>query len=98
VRAAERRPSGTFFVELRETADGVPSITEINAGRFPSGVTSLLAIGDDNMVAMFASAAVGNAVAVTDPLRPALEHYLVRDIDTVPGVFPAADILQGVNS
>jgi hypothetical protein len=93
VRAVEQHPSGTYFVELRETSDGVPAITEINAGRFPSGVTSLLAIGDDNMVAAFASAAVDNPVAVADPLGAPQEHYLVRDIDTIPGVFSAADIL-----
>jgi hypothetical protein len=93
VRAVERHPSGTFFVELRETSNGVPAITEINAGRFPSGVTSLLAIGEDNMVAVFASAAVGNPVVMADPLRAPQEHYLVRDIDTIPGVFSASDIL-----
>jgi hypothetical protein len=71
----------------------VPAITEINAGRFPSGVTSLLAIGEDNMIAAFASAAVGNPIAVADPLGSPQEHYLVRDIDTIPGVFSTADIL-----
>jgi hypothetical protein len=59
VQALEKAPSGAFFVELKEAVDGVPSITEINAGRFPSGVTALLAVGNDNMVAAFASAAIG---------------------------------------
>jgi hypothetical protein len=95
VRAIEQKPSGAFFVELRETADGVPSITEINAGRFPSGVTSLLAIGDDNMVAVFASAAIGDPITVAEPLGSAQEYYLVRDIDATPGVFSATDLLEG---
>ena len=34
VRALEQHPSGTFCVELRESGDGWPAITEINAGRF----------------------------------------------------------------
>jgi hypothetical protein len=96
VRALERHPSGTFFIELKENGDGIPSITEINAGRFPSGVTALLAAGNDNMIAMFASAAVGKKVTVAEPCAPGPEHYLVRDIDAVPGVFSATDLLEGI--
>ena len=48
-------------MELKETADGVPAITEINSGRFPAGITALLAMGKDNMVALFAAAAAGQA-------------------------------------
>jgi carbamoylphosphate synthase large subunit len=92
VRAIERRPSGAFFVELKETAAGVPCITEINAGRFPAGVTALLAIGNDNMVAMFAAAATGRPVEVTSQSE-VKEYYLVRDLDNLPGVFSAADFL-----
>jgi hypothetical protein len=96
VQAIEQRPSGTFSVELKESVEGVPSITEINAGRFPAGVTALLALGNDNMVAVFASAAVGKAIAVSDPHGLAQEYYLVRDIDAVPRVFAATDVLEGV--
>lgn len=94
VRAIERHPSGAFFAELKETADGVPSITEINAGRFPSGVTALLAVGNDNMVATFATASVGEPIKVANPLGFAQEYYLVRDIDALPGVFSASDLLE----
>jgi hypothetical protein len=94
VRAIERRPSGAFFAELKETADGVPSITEINAGRFPSGVTALLAVGRDNMVAMFAAASIGEAIEVANAFGSSEEHYLVRDIDALPQVFSAADVLD----
>jgi carbamoyl-phosphate synthase large subunit len=96
VRAIERRPSGAFSVELKESANGVPSITEINAGRFPAGVAALLAVGRDNMVAVFTSAAVGAPIAVANPHGSADEHYLVRDIDAVPAVFSSVDILKGV--
>ena len=95
VRAIEKRPSGTFFVELKEAMGGLPCITEINAGRFPSGVTALLAVGKHNMVAVFARAAVGEPVAIDDPHGSSVDHYLVRDIDAVPGVFSAADLLEG---
>lgn len=96
VRALERHPSGAFSVELKESVTGVPSITEINAGRFPAGVTALLAVGKDNMVAVFASAALGRTISVGEPHGSAQEHYLVRDIDAVPGVFSATDLLEGI--
>lgn len=97
VRALEQRPSGTFCVELRERDDGAPAITEINAGRFPSGIASLLAIGKDNMIALFASAALGQPITVADQYGSALEYYLVRDVDALPQTFLAADILHGIS-
>ena len=96
VRALERKPSGTFFIELKENSDEAPCITEINAGRFPSGATALLAVGKGNMISMFASAAMGETVVVADPCAPGPERYLVRDIDAVPGVFSAADLSNGI--
>jgi hypothetical protein len=95
VGALEQRPSGAFIVELKETADGVPQITEINAGRFPSGVTALLATGRDNMVNVFASAAMGKSIRVVEPRGSGKERYLVRDIDAIPGVFSARELLRG---
>jgi hypothetical protein len=95
VRAMEQRPSGAFFVELKETADGVPAITEINAGRFPSGVTALLAVGKDNMIGAFAATCVGQPVKIAEPHGSALEYYMVRDIDAVPGIFSAAELAEG---
>jgi biotin carboxylase len=97
VRMLEQRPSGTFCVELRQRDVGAPAITEINAGRFPSGITSLLAIGNDNMVALFASAALGEPITVADQYGSAAEYYLVRDVDSLPRIFLANDILRGVS-
>ena len=95
IEALEKAPTGAFFVELREDANGVPAITEINAGRFPSGVTALLAIGRDNMVASFAAAAAGEKVSVAaEPHGSPAEYYMVRDIDAVPAVFPAEELLE----
>jgi hypothetical protein len=94
VQALEKAPSGAFFVELKEAADGVPSITEINAGRFPSGVTALLAVGNDNMISAFAATATGQAVTIAEPYGSPLEYYMVRDIDVVPGVFAADEVLE----
>ena len=94
VHAIEQKPSGTFMVELKERIDGTPCITEINAGRFPAGVTALLASGGDNMVEMFACAALGEVSPRVDPKAPAAERYLVRDIDSLPMVLSPAELLQ----
>jgi hypothetical protein len=95
VRALEQHPSGAFCVELKETADGVPCVTEINAGRFPAGVTALLAIGKDNMIGAFASTCIGQPVKIAEPHGSALEYYFVRDIDGIPGVFSEAELAEG---
>jgi hypothetical protein len=96
VRAIERRPSGAFFAELKERVDGVPAVTEINAGRFPSGITALLAIGEYNMVGIFAAAAINKAIKIASPLGSAPEYFLVRDIDALPKVVSASNLLEDV--
>ena len=93
VRAVEPRPRGTYCVELKGAAGGTPSVTEINVGRFPSGVTALLALGPHNMVEVFAAAAVGAPITVADPHGALADQYLVRDIDAVPGVVSAAELV-----
>jgi carbamoyl-phosphate synthase large subunit len=96
VRALERRPHGAFCVELKDTADGVPAITEINIGRFPAGITELLAIGKDNMVELFASAATGKPKIAAEPLGSAIEYYLVRDLDAEPGIVAADSLFEKI--
>ena len=93
LRAIEPRVSGAFILELKAAADGRLCITEINAGRFPSGATALLAVGAHNMIAMFARCAAGQDVPPADGADDdALDYYLVRDIDAVPGVFSAKQL------
>lgn len=95
LRTIDRRPTGTFLVELREAADGEPCVTEINAGRFPSGSTALFATGKDNMVEVFVRSAIGEPVTIQEPHGSTTERYLVRDIDTIPGVISTGDLLDG---
>jgi len=96
VRAIEPHPSGVFSVELKESSNGKPAVTEINAGRFPAGISALLAAGKDNMIAIFASAVLGQPIKATKPHGSALEYYLIRDIDAIPKVFARKDILNGM--
>jgi hypothetical protein len=94
VRALEASPSGAFEVEFRENSDEKPVITEINAGRFPSGMTTLLAACPTNMVEVFARASGGEIMAIPEPHGTAKELYLVRDIDCLPRVLPVSALLE----
>jgi carbamoyl-phosphate synthase large subunit len=96
VRAIEDCPSGAFEVEFKETSDGTPAIMEINAGRFPSGVTTLLAACPTNMIEVFARASVGDIMAIPDLHGTIEELYLVHDIDCLPRVFSASVLLEGL--
>jgi carbamoyl-phosphate synthase large subunit len=95
LQALEERPSGAFCVELKEAADGTPSITEINAGRFPAGVTALLALGKDNMIRAFALSCIGQPVKIAEPYGSAKEYYFMRDIDGIPAVFTEDELSKG---
>ena len=55
-----------------------------------------VAAGKHNMIRLFASCAVGEPVAVDDPCGGSADTYLVRDIDTIPGVFSAGELVDGV--
>jgi hypothetical protein len=96
VRTLEDCPSGVFGVELKETSDKIPAITEINAGRFPAGTTNLLAACPTNMIEVFARASAGEIMAIPESHGTAQELYLVRDIDCLPRVFAASALLEGL--
>jgi len=53
IRAIAPRASGTFNFDLRESTRGEPCITEINAGRFPSGTIIFDLTGRVNLAATF---------------------------------------------
>ena len=96
IRALEDCPSGAFVVEFKETSHGKPAIMEINAGRFPSGVSTLLAACPTNMVEVFARASADEIMAIPEPHGTEQELYLVHDIDCLPRVFAASALLEGL--
>lgn len=93
IRALDRRPHGTFSVDLRENVEGVPCVTEINAGRLVMGMTTIAAIGVHNLAACYVRIALGERLAFDDPYDCPPDYYIVRDVDAPPGVFHADDIL-----
>ena len=96
VRALDPQASGAFSIDLKENVDGVPCITEINAGRFFIGMTAFDHVGTHNMSASFVRLALGEALDIAEPYDCPPDYYLVRDLDTPPSVFQADDVLDGV--
>jgi len=83
VRAVMPRPHGVFCVDMKEGADGVPKVTEINCGRFFT-TSNFFPYAGLNMPAMYVELATtgrlrGPRPAQFDPLPDDL--YWVRMID-----------------
>src|SRR6266851_1863912 len=96
IRAVDRKASGVFAVDLKEDANQVPRVTEINAGRFTSGTNLLDLTGKHNMTAVYLQLARGEAVDLHEEYEGTEHHYMLRDIDAVPRVFHADEFFDGV--
>lgn len=96
IRILGRAISGAFSVDLKEDRDGVPSITEINAGRFFIGMTAFDHVGKHNMPHTYVKLALGEEVGLHEEYDAVEDYYLVRDLDTLPGVFHATDLFDGI--
>jgi len=96
VQALDERASGVFGIDLKEDENGVPCITEINAGRFFM-ITSIFDLtGKYSMAGTYVRVALGNSVDIADPCDVAEDYYLVRDLDTLPGIYHADELSQDV--
>jgi hypothetical protein len=83
VRAVMDEPHGVFCVDMKEGADGVPRVTEINCGRFFT-TSNFFPHAGLNMPAMYVQLALTGALAGERPPRynPLPEGlYWVRMID-----------------
>jgi len=90
--------SGAFSVDLKEDVEGIPCITEINAGRFFIGMTAFDDVSRHNTTTALIKLSLGEPLDLTDSYVTVPDHYVVRDLDTLPGVFSATDLLAGVNA
>jgi carbamoyl-phosphate synthase large subunit len=96
IRVLGRSLSGAFSVDLKEDRGGVPCITEINAGRFFIGMTAFDHVGKHNMPHTYVKLALGEEVSFRDEYDAVEDYYLVRDLDTLPGVFHSADLFEDI--
>lgn len=97
IRAVDRKASGVFAVDLKEDADQVPRVTEINAGRFTSGTNLLDLTGKHNMTAVYLALARGAPVGLHEEYEGTEHHYMLREIDAAPRVFHADELFDGVD-
>ena len=96
IRALDPRASGVFGIDLKQDADGVARVTEINAGRFSSTTNLLDLTGKHNMTTVYLQAALGERVDLRDEYDVAEYHYLLRDIDAVPRILREEEFFDGV--
>lgn len=96
IRAVDERASGAFDVDLKEDARRIPQITEINAGRMVSGASIFDAAGKHSLALTYVRVALGESVEIGEPYDVAEDYYFVRDVDTVPGVFRAEELFEGI--
>jgi biotin carboxylase len=96
IRAVDPRASGVFSIDLKEDADGRPCVTEVNAGRFCMITPFFDSTGRHNMAATYVRLARGEAVSIPEPYDVADDWYMVRDLDTLPGIFRGEDLFEGI--
>lgn len=96
VRSLAPDVSGAFSIDLKENRHGGPCVTEINAGRFFIGMTAFDHVGKHNMPVTFVRLALGEPVPLRDEYDAVDGYYLVRDLDTLPGVFHADELFDGI--
>jgi biotin carboxylase len=97
IRALDDQASGVFCFDLKENGEGVACITEINAGRFAMITPIYDLVGKYNMAATFVRLALGARVELREEYDVALDYYLVRDLDTPPGIFHADELFEGIH-
>jgi hypothetical protein len=96
IRAVDAEASGAFDIDLKEDTQRVPQITEINAGRMISGASIFDAAGKHSLALTYVRLALGESVEIGEPYDVAEDYYFVRDVDTVPGVFHADELFEGI--
>jgi carbamoylphosphate synthase large subunit len=96
VQALDPKVSGVFFVDIKESADKRPCITEINAGRFATITNIHDLAGKHNMAMIYVRLALGESVAIGEAHDFAPDHYLVRGADTLPAILRANELFDGI--
>jgi hypothetical protein len=96
VRALDPRASGAFSIDLKEDTAGVARITEVSAGRLSSATPIMDLVGKHNMALTYVSLGLGEPVELREEYDVAEDHYMLRDVDTLPALFHADELFDGV--
>ena len=97
IRAVAPDASGAFSVDVKEDAEGRPHVTEINAGRFFMAMTAFDRVLKHNIALTCVRLALGERVDFGDAYDAVDDYYMVRDMDTEPGVFRADEFFDDVH-
>src|SRR5262245_19560393 len=97
ITALSRSASGAFSVDLKENRAGVPCITEINAGRFFIGMTAFDQVSRHPVASTFVRLAMREPVELAEPYVTPVDYYVVRDLDTLPGVVSARALFTDIS-
>jgi carbamoyl-phosphate synthase large subunit len=95
VFAVDSDASGAFSVDMKEDARGCPSVTEINVGRFLTGSPIFDESGQYNMTLTYVDLAFGRS-ARCGTIYDVSDCYMIRDLDTLPGMYSTADLGAGI--
>lgn len=98
IRGLDPRASGVFFLDIKESVDGKPCITEINAGRFATITNIHDLAGKYNMAELYVRLALGEKLKIREACDFAEDYYLVRSVDTLPAVIRGETLLEGIEN
>jgi hypothetical protein len=96
IRAVDRSATGAFSIDLKEDLQGVPRVTEINAGRFLMAMTAFDRVSKHNMCLTYVRLALSEPVGLLEEYDSAAGYYMVRDLDTPPDIFHEDDLFEGI--
>jgi hypothetical protein len=96
MQVVDPRAHGVFFYDLKENEAGVPCVTEINASRFAMMTSFHDVVGRHNTAGTYVRLGCGDAVDIDSPYDDSGEYYLVREYDTLPGIFRADDLFKDI--
>jgi len=96
IRALDPHASGAFGINLRENRAGVPCITDVHAGRFFTMLNFFDFTGRHNMSAVYVRLALDEPVELEQPYDVVEDRYLIRGVDTLPAIFCADQLSEGI--
>jgi carbamoyl-phosphate synthase large subunit len=96
IRALDPQANGVFSVDLEEDEHGVPCVVRIGAGRFTAMLNFFDLTGRHNMSATYVRLALDEPVGISDPYDLAEDRYFVRGIDSLPAIYRAEQLSEGI--
>jgi hypothetical protein len=95
IRALAPQASGAFSIDVKEDGQGMPHITEINAGRLFMAMTAFDSVLKHSMSLTYVRLGLGETVGLREEYDAVEGYYMVRDLDVLPGVVHADELIGG---